>query len=198
MPRCFQSRTTWPLLCALGLCLAVGRGTTAEPASSDPNNDLKAIRTMLERIDNRLAAQQSQLTDAMVLVNKLMADVTALKDEHGRLQREVADLRNRPTNPTTTSYYGGQPGYGGPSGPVTVQSQAATPLSSRVRLVNTYFTDMTAVINGVIYTLRPGEERTLAYPPGNLTYQVLMVADVPQTRTLAPGEQLTLTLYPRR
>src|SRR5262249_31110648 len=147
---------------------------------------------MLERIDNRLAAQQSQLTDAMVLVNKLMADVSALKDEHGRLQREVADLRNRPTNSTSTSY------YGGPPGPLTAPSQAVTPPRARVRLVNTYFMDMTAVVNGAIHTLRPGEERTLAYPPGNLTFQVFMVADIPQTRTLAPGEQLTLTLYPRR
>jgi hypothetical protein len=81
---------------------------------------------------------------------------------------------------------------------VTAQSPGAAPLGARVRLVNTYFTDMTAVINGGIYTLRPGEERTLTYPPGNLTYQVLMVADIPQTRTLAAGEQLTLTLYPRR
>ena len=57
---------------------------------------------------------------------------------------------------------------------------------------------MAAVINGVTHVIPPGGEKTITYPPGNITYQVMMVADIPQTRTLTPGEQLTLTLYPRR
>jgi hypothetical protein len=188
MSRNFQG---WPLLCALALVLTAGPGAAAEPATLQ-QDDLKAIRAMLDRIDGRLAAQQSQLTDAMVLVNKLIADVSAMKDEHARLKQELADLRARPGNPTSTSFYSGPPGTAAMAPP------GGNSLGARVRLVNTYLTDMTAVVNGQTYTLMPGTERTITLPPGTMTYQVFMVADFPQARTLSPGEQLTLTLYPRR
>jgi hypothetical protein len=199
MSLCSRSRTIWPLVCALGLCLTAGRAVTAEPASAA--DDLKAIRTILERIEGRQAAQQSQLTDTMVSVNKLMSDVATIKDEHARLKQELMDLRNRLStqSQSNTSYFAGSaPGAAPPPGMTAPPPGMTAPPSARVRLINSYFTEMAAVINGVTYILLPGTERTLSLPPGNLQYQVMMVADFPQTRTLAPGEQLTLTLYPRR
>jgi hypothetical protein len=178
------------------LCLTAARGTTAEPASAA--DDLKAIRTILERIESRQAAQQSQLTDTMVSVNKLMSDVAAMKEEHARLKQAVDDFRNRanaqpqPQPPSSTSY------YGGPTTSAAAPPGTMAPTNARVRLVNSWFTDMTAVINGTVYTLAPGTTRTVSYAPGNIQYQVMMVADIPQSRTLMPGEELTLTLYPRR
>jgi len=174
------------------LCLTAGRGVTAEPASAA--DDLKAIRTILERIENRQAAQQTQLTDTMISVNKLLSDVAVMKDEHARLKQELADARNRLNgqSQSSTSYFGGSaPGMTPPPG-------MTAPPSARVRLVNTYFMDMAAVINGTTHIIPPGGEKTVSYAPGNIQFQVMMVADIPQTRTLAPGEQLTLTLYPRR
>src|SRR5262245_60048848 len=192
MSLCSRSRTIWPLVCALGLCLTASRGLTAEPASAA--DDLKAIRTILERIESRQAAQQTQLTDTMISVNKLMSDVAAMKDEHARLKQELADARNRlnsPSQPSTSYFPGSAPG-------MTPSPGMAAPQSARVRLVNTYFTDMAAVIYRMVHIVPPGGEKTVSYPPGNIQFQVMMVADIPQTRTLAPGEQLTLTLYPRR
>src|ERR671936_80591 len=113
MSRCSRSRTIWPLVCALGLCLTAGRSLAAEPASTA--DDLKAIRQILERIENRQAAQQTQLTDTMVSVNKLLSDGAAMKAEHARLKQELADLRTRMKGPpqpqpqSSTSFYGGPP-----------------------------------------------------------------------------------------
>jgi hypothetical protein len=170
------------------------RGTTAEPASAA--DDLRAIRTILERIEARQAAQQSQLTDTMVTVNKLMSDVAVLKDEHFKLKQELTDLHNRlnaPQQPQpSTSFYSGPPT--GPA-PTTAMSPAA---SARVRLVNNWFTDMSAVINGVTFTLTPGTQRVVTLPAGNMQFQVMRVADLPQQRTLIPGEELMLELLPRR
>src|SRR6266487_60867 len=133
MSRCCRSRIIWPLVCTLGLCLTAGRGTTAEPASAA--DDLKAIRTILERIESRQAAQQSQLTDTMVSVNRLMSDVAAMKDEHARLKQELADLRNRPNGPpqpqSSTSFYPGAPGSAAPP-----PAGMTAPNGARVRLLN--------------------------------------------------------------
>src|SRR5438128_6964420 len=159
MSRCFRSRTIWPLVCTLGLCLTAGRGNTAEPASAA--DDLKAIRTILERIESRQAAQQSQLTDTMMSVNKLLSDMAGMKDEHARLKQEVADLRSRSNGPLqpqpSTSFYASPPGSAAPPpGSAAPPPGMMAPPSARVRLVNSWFTDMTAVINGVVYTLPPG------------------------------------------
>lgn len=180
------------MLCTLLLGVFALSAPAAEPGIADPKDDVKAIRAMLERIDGRMAAQQSQLTDALILINKLMSDMTTLRDEHARLQRELNDLKARPAGQTSSSYY---PGTAGSS---FSQLPSQAPLAARVRLVNTYIADMTAVINGVMYTVSPGTERTVSLAPGTMTYQVFMVADVPQTRSLAAGEELKLTLYPRR
>ena len=106
--------------------------------------------------------------------------------------RNRANSQPQPPSPSSTSY------YGGPATTAAAPPGTMAPTNARVRLVNSWFTDMTAVINGAVYTLAPGTTRTVFYPPGNIQYQVMMVADVPQSRTLMPGEELTLTLYPRR
>src|SRR5437868_11492778 len=119
----------------------------------------------------------------MMSVNKHLSDVAAMKDEHAKLKQELADLRGRLNGPPqpqpSTSFYGGPPPGAAPPPGMTA------PPSSRVKLVNTYFADMAAVINGVTHVLPPGGEKTITYPPGNITFQVMMVADIPQTRALA-------------
>jgi hypothetical protein len=68
---------------------------------------------------------------------------------------------------------------------------------ARVRLINTYLTDMSAVINGTLISVPPGQERLVTVPAGVMNYQVTQVPGPPQTRALAPNETLTLTLFPR-
>jgi len=192
MSRCVRSRTIWPLVCALGLCLTAGRGKTAEPASAA--DELKAIRTILERIESRQAAQQSQLTDTMVSVNKLMSDVAMMKEENFKLKQALEEYRSRLNSQPqpSTSFYGGPTTSAAPPAGMT------PPGSARVRLVNNWFTDMAAVINGATHNLTPGTQRIVTLPPGIMQFQVMRVADIPQTRTLMPGEELMLELMPRR
>jgi hypothetical protein len=60
--------------------------------------------------------------------------------------------------------------------------------------VNSYLTEMTANVNGVQYTVPPGQAADVPVAPGTLTYHVLQAPYPPQTRAVAPNETLTLTL----
>jgi hypothetical protein len=68
---------------------------------------------------------------------------------------------------------------------------------ARVRLVNTFLTPMTIVVNGRAYQLEPGDTRlTDPIPYGTFTYEVLGV-QAPRVRTFTPGEPFTITVHPR-
>jgi hypothetical protein len=161
----------------------------AEPADQKAD-DLKEIRNLLSRIEMRLATQQS-VTDVMLDIVK--KDLRDLREEVSRLQRELADVRSRastpPAAPTTTSNYGGTP-----STSLSVGPPAPT---ATLRLVNTHFIDMTALINGTLVTVPPGAQRTVTVPAGVVNYQVFQVPEPMKSRTLVPNETLTLQLYPR-
>jgi hypothetical protein len=55
---------------------------------------------------------------------------------------------------------------------------------------------MTAVVNGLAYTVSPGTERIVSVPAGSMNFIVPQVSAFPEMRTLAPNERLTLTLRP--
>jgi hypothetical protein len=57
---------------------------------------------------------------------------------------------------------------------------------------------MTAVINGLFYSVAPGQQRVVAVPAGTpVNYQVMQVSEPIKSRVLVPNETLTLTLFPR-
>jgi hypothetical protein len=188
MSRIRRTPALWLAACTVALCLIPGRGPGQEPQT-----ELRQIRELLNDIKSRMATNQ---TETLLSINKLLLDVASLKEEQARLRRELDELKNRPAAPAgpSTSLYGGAaPGAATYPAPVT----AASPSNARVRLVNTYFTDMTAVVNGMTYILPPGAQQVVPVNPGTMTYQVFRVADVPVARVLRPGEELTLTLFPR-
>jgi hypothetical protein len=69
------------------------------------------------------------------------------------------------------------------------------PAQGRVRLVNTYVTDMTATVNGLTYVVPPMQSRDVPVPVGPLTYQVQQ-AQMGRSTTINPNETITLTLFP--
>src|SRR5205823_5191450 len=104
-------------------------------------------------------------------------------EEVDRLRKEVADLRRTPGT-TSNSYYPGTT----PAGPSTSLSVTQPPAPAHVRLVNQYLTDMTAYVNGVPYTVLPGQVADVAVAPGTLTYHVLQTPYPQQTRAVSPNE----------
>jgi hypothetical protein len=175
-----------PAVAAVAAAVLLSLPTRAAEPADPAKDDLKAVRDLLAKIEQRLATQQ---TTAEVLTDIVKTDVKNLRDEVARLQRELTDLRNRPATPTTSaSLYGGPP-----SASLSIGPPAPT---ARVRLVNTYFAEMSALVNGTLVTVPPGQERLVTVPAGVMNFQVFQVAGPLQTRTLVANETLTLTLRP--
>ena len=180
---CLLRRLAIPVLAVLGSTITVNPILAAEP-----NEELKAIRDVLNKIDQRLETQNTlslQMVDRLKLdFGQLKSDLMQLRDEIALARRELADLKGRGTGGNSTSYFGGSTSF----------SPAAT---ASIRLVNTYLTDMTAIINGGYYVVRPGQSQTVSVSSGPVNYQVLQTQPAAKTTSLQPGEVLTLSLYPR-
>jgi len=178
-------RFAFPVLAVLGSTLTVNPILAAEPAE-----ELKAIRDLLKKIDERMENQNTislQMLERQKLeFSQLKNDLNQLRDEFAQARRNVADFRGR-AGAMSSSYFGGSAPTGAPMG--------AAPAS--IKLVNTYLTDMVAVINGAYYTVPPGAERAVPLPPGPTWYQVPMVQPFAKSTTLQAGETLTLRLFPQ-
>jgi len=187
MTRTRLRNVTLPAAALVAVLTAGNARAQGEPANA--TNDMKAVRELLERIDKRLAAQQAT---SDILLDIVKQDLKDLRGEVARLNKELTDLKNRPAAPaTSSSNY-----QGTPSTSLSVGAPPATAPTSSVRLVNTYFSDMSAVVNGVLVTVPPGQERVVTVPAGAMNYQVYQVPGPLQQRTLMPNETLTLTLRP--
>jgi hypothetical protein len=174
-----------PQLTAL-LAVALVLGPARSQETGIKPDDSKRMVELLDKIEKRLANMETRSDATMDLINK---DLKQLREEVTRLQREVADLRRTPA-PTSTSNYPQTT----PAVPSTSYSITQPAAPAHVRLVNNYLTGMTAYVNGVPYTVPPGQAADVPVAPGTLTYHVLQAPYPPQTRTMTPNETLTLTL----
>jgi hypothetical protein len=165
--------------------------TLAGPLRAEEPNDANArLARALEKLEQRLGVMDAKL-DTVVDMGK---DMKQLREDVNKLQREVADLR-RPSNGTTSSYYGGPPSSTSLS--PAIAPPVAPPLAmGTVRLVNNYLTDMTANVNGLVVTVPAGQVQDVRVPPGALTYQVYQVQPSARVSSIAPNEMLTLRLFP--
>jgi hypothetical protein len=187
MPRTNRYRNPTRLAFAVfALALLAVGARAAEPADTKAD-DLRAIRDLLTRIEQRMANQQATNDVLMDIVRK---DLKDLRDEVSHLQRDLADVRNRANAAPTTSISG----YRGNTS-ASLSVTPAAPMAT-IRLVNTHFVPMTAVVNGVTYTVPPGQQQPVTVPAGAVNYQVFGVNDSIQTRTLVPNQTLTLTYFP--
>jgi hypothetical protein len=67
----------------------------------------------------------------------------------------------------------------------------------RLRFINTYNEEMSVLVNGTSYRIRPGEERLIGVNPGDFTYQVLQLQRNAQSRSISADETKTITIYPK-
>lgn len=144
---------------------------------------IQDLKDSIANLDKQIRKSLKTLeTDTSVQVQNAQGDINALKDLVADLRRDVEELRRRLPQPgTSASLY--PPGTNG---------------TGRVRLVNTYMDPMTILVNNRSYRLAPGEAVvTGRLPAGTFTFQVLGVQLDMQTRTLAPNETYTITVFPR-
>src|SRR5262245_25923729 len=100
--RCRSMRTTISLLRRLALPILVALGSTivVNPIlAAEPNEELKAIRDLLKRIDERL--ENSNTASVLMLekqkadFNQLKQELAQLRDELSQARRDMADVKNR-------------------------------------------------------------------------------------------------------
>jgi hypothetical protein len=171
------------IVAMLALMFAVGPARSVEPADVKPD-DAKRMIELLDKIEKRLATQEARADATLDLVTK---DIKGLREEVARLQKEVGELRRAGPGTSTSNYQSSSP---------SVSASVAPPSQGRIRLVNNYVTDMTAVVNGTTVAVAAGRYLDVLVPPGTVTYQVNQVAQPLKATTLAANEVLTLTLFP--
>src|SRR5262249_36525610 len=141
------------------------------------------VSSLEEKIEQEIRSLRAtgRITDLNVATAQ--KDINDLKDLIAKLRQDMDGLRNRPTETRISGYAG------------TGSMMAAT---GRVRMVNTYYTPITVILNGTTYyDLMPGQERySSPLPAGAFTDEVLGIP-APQQRALTAGETFTLTIYPR-
>jgi hypothetical protein len=186
------------LAAVFAVVIGVGPARSQEGAKPD---DSKRMVTLLESIDRRLGNLETRSDLAMEI---LKSDLKSLRDEVNRLKQELAEVkRSQPQPGTSTSNY---PSPITPPGPVTNGSvpipvtsfsvPVPAPAFGRVRLMNTFFTDMTAVVNGQMVVVPAFQARDVQVPAGPLTYQVFQVPQSARSTGIRANETVTLTMFP--
>lgn len=83
--------------------------------------------------------------------------------------------------------------------PLPPESQATTPVRSNlstVKLVNSYLTPVTIIVDGQLYTLRSNDSLSLTKSPGYFTYEVPGI-QANTLRNLGVAETMTIQIVPR-
>jgi hypothetical protein len=173
------------IVALIAVAFMVSPARSAEPADTKAD-DAKRMIDLLDKIHQRMGNLEARMDTTL----DLGKDVKQLREDVSRLQREVAELR-RAGNGNSTSFYPSQPS----ASPSVSASMAPMP-QGRVRLVNSYLTDMTAIVNGTTVVVPAGRTTDVTVPAGPVSYQILQIPQPMKTTTLVPNEMLTLTLFP--
>ena len=155
----------------------------AAPAFGDPADDLKEAIKKLEKATKDLGTPRTHSRSR-----------TSQQGDHDRHE----DRSNRQGHP------GDQEGHPRDQAPPEGTANSArlrspnrsTRGQGRVRFINEFSEEMSVVVNGRSYRLLPGQERLVAVPPGDFTYQVLQLQRVPQERRIEANETKTIRIYP--
>jgi hypothetical protein len=149
------------------------------------------ISTLEQTVDRELQIVRSRSTNADLAAAKAHDELLDLKKQLERARTELGGLSKRPEPTPRMS------GYAGPGGTPPAPAPGGTAAApARVRLVNTFYEPVSVVVNGLTYTLGPGEVRLSApLTPGPFYYEVLNVQGR-RDLVLNPAETFTVTIYP--
>jgi hypothetical protein len=192
---------TWKLLglnAVVAVTLAAGPSRAVGQTPPTNSEKLDAIQKQLDEMKKSLTGMHKSLgalkaieTELQNLRNESNAgaaaaqkDVNELRAENAKMREEIEALRARIS--ATTRIAASPPSESVPL--------AAT---ARVELINTYFDNMTVILNGKSYRLPPGERwLTNPLPAGSFTYEVLGVT--PQrTRVLTANQVYPIHIHPQ-
>ena len=165
-------------LLALGLIATPAVAQTAEELKKAVEKLEKATKDLQEAKDalkvDELRSRTSTIDSKIDLIDKDIQDI----------KKDIREIKRKLDN-------------GGSSTSMRPDFDSATIRGQgRVRFINEFNEEMSVVVNGRSYRLLPGQERLIAVPPGDYTYQVLQIQRFAQQRTISPDETKTVRIYP--
>ena len=166
-----------PALFAAAVLVSPAAGQTADDIKK-LNDKLDALTKALQELRDGAKAESVRERVATVdsKIDQLDQDIQAIK-------KDLRDLKRKVDGGSTTAL---RPEYDS----ATFRGQG------RVRLINDFPEEMSVLVNGRSYRLLPGQERLLAVPPGDFTYQVLQIHRDPRVRQIAADETKNIRIYP--
>ncbi len=152
-----------------------------EQLKSLPQN-FAELEKKLADAEKRLAGTLSNFeTVSQLQMQSLQRELNSLRDQYAQMKQEMDSLRK---------------GLSGKQ-PTTALYPPAAAAAGRVRLVNTWPSPISVVVNNRTYRLEPNETRyTDPIPAGTFTYEVLGIQDR-VSRAILPGETYLVHVHPR-
>lgn len=146
----------------------------------DLQRQLSEVKTRLDALAAVVQELEKLRGDTARSFQAAQKQLDALQEQLARAQKDLQTPRE-PNPPSTRAS-----GYG----------PAASEIG-RIRLLNTYVSPVTVVVNGKPYRLAPGDTELLdGQSPGMFTYEVQGIQR-PVNRVLAANETFTINVYPR-
>ncbi len=156
---------------------------SASAEAAEPKDDVTKAVEKLEAAIGRLQETEKSLATNVVAVVQAQKDLESLKTKVQLLEDEVKFLRQMATTPSSTSKR---------------DLTDTAPKQGRVKLINEYPEEMKVILNERVYTLLPGQTRTVSVPAGAFTYQVMHVQLTQQERSISAEEEKPIRIYAQR
>jgi hypothetical protein len=153
----------------------------------------KDLKDRLERIETTIGQLNKEfLSQKQVAIR----DLENLKEQIRKLEEQLQATAGRAEGSSGASSGLSQRLPQGPSTRIAAAPPTGSNLGT-IRLRNHFPGPISIVVNGRSNQLIPGETVLLeSQPVGSFTFEVLGI-EPSQTRSLAPGETITITVYPK-
>ncbi|MSR51905.1 MAG: hypothetical protein EXS09_01275 [Gemmataceae bacterium] len=164
------------------LCGLLAMSLVTVPVFAEPADDLKKAVEKLDKAAKELqeAKEAFKIDELRAKAIKIDTTIELIDKDIQDIKKDIRDIKRKLEVGPSTS----------------LKSESKYPGQGKVRFINEFNEEMSVVVNGRSYRLVPGQERLVAVPPGNFTYQVLQLQRVPQERKITADETKTVRIFP--
>ena len=157
----------------------------AAPAAGQSADDIKKLNDKLDALTKTVQELKDGMKSDAVRekVSTVESKIDQLDQDIQAIRKDLRDLKRRVADGSTTAL---RPEYDS----ATYRGQG------RVRFINEFPEEISVLVNGRAYRLPPGQERLVAVPPGDFTYQVLNVQRDSQVRRIVADETKNIRIFP--
>jgi hypothetical protein len=183
------------LICAgiLALVLPSARGEEGVPTLKTLEQQQKDLLTKLNLIQNDIASLKERL-DRMESNKSTLLDSYDVKLKLEELHADILKLHNElNASRRSTSAFNPMPQL--PNEPPAKRSESLKLSSGTVRLTNDFLTTQHVIVNGLNYSIVPGETRDIPVQAGDFTYQIWGLDVAPRVSSVPAGMLKAIRIF---